>query len=64
VLVVPGSIFSPMSVGTNELLKQGASPVTGVDDILSILGGGPSTTVARGMPQMETQENSVWEALG
>ena len=40
VMAVPGSIFSPMSVGTNELLKQGAMPVTGVDDILAVLGGG------------------------
>lgn len=38
VLVVPGNITSPNSVGTNRLIKSGASPVTGVDDILFALG--------------------------
>src|SRR5262249_28085953 len=33
VLAVPGSIFSPQSAGTNDLLKQGATPVASVDDI-------------------------------
>lgn len=37
VLAVPGSIFSPLSVGTNTLLKQGAKLVTGVQDILNEL---------------------------
>ncbi|MBI2439595.1 MAG: DNA-protecting protein DprA [Candidatus Moranbacteria bacterium] len=34
VFTVPGSIFSPASVGTNDLLKKGARPVTSVRDIL------------------------------
>ncbi len=36
-LAVPGSIFSAKSKGTNALLKNGASPFTSVQDILSIL---------------------------
>jgi DNA processing protein len=38
VLVVPGNITSPNSVGTNRLIKSGATPVTSVDDILFTLG--------------------------
>jgi len=37
-MAVPGNITSPLSVGTNKLLTQGAAPVTSVDDILEKLG--------------------------
>ncbi|MCB9819744.1 DNA-protecting protein DprA [Candidatus Nomurabacteria bacterium] len=37
VFVVPGPITSPMSTGCNQLLKQGANPITSVDDILDII---------------------------
>lgn len=37
VFSVPGSIFSPSSEGTNELIKSGAKLVTGVKDILDEL---------------------------
>lgn len=38
VFVVPGSIFSETSVGTNRLIKQGATPITGPEDILKFFG--------------------------
>jgi DNA processing protein len=38
VLAVPGNISNPMSVGTNNLLKRSARPLTGVDDVLQTLG--------------------------
>ncbi len=38
VLAVPGSIFSCGSLGTNRLIRQGATPVTSGDDILEALG--------------------------
>ena len=38
VLVVPGNITSPTSAGTNNLLKIGATPVTGAQDVLQALG--------------------------
>jgi DNA processing protein len=38
VLAVPGNITSPNSVGTNNLIKSGAVPVTGIQDILYALG--------------------------
>lgn len=37
VFAVPGPINSPTAEGTNYLLKQGASLVTGVEDILEVL---------------------------
>jgi len=37
-LVVPGSIFSPNSAGTNRLLRQGATPVTSSEEVLEALG--------------------------
>ena len=37
VFVVPGNITSPMSVGCNQLLKQGATPITSADDILEVI---------------------------
>jgi len=37
VLAVPGNITSPLSVGTNNLIKSGAVPVTRVEDILFAL---------------------------
>lgn len=37
VLAVPGPIMSPTSVGTNNLLKLGARPVTEANDVLGFL---------------------------
>ncbi len=37
VLAVPGSIYSPNSKGTNRLIRQGATPITCVDDLLDAL---------------------------
>ncbi len=38
VLVVPGSIFSEESKGTNKLIKEGAHVLTETQDILNLLG--------------------------
>ena len=35
--VVPGNITSPLSAGCNHLLKQGAYPVTKVEDIIEVI---------------------------
>ena len=37
VLVVPGNITSPLSKGCNNLLKQGAHPITCAEDVLEII---------------------------
>ncbi len=50
VCAVPGNINSPYSVGTNNLIKTGATPVTSVQDILHVIGidekRKPSTQIA------------------
>jgi len=35
---VPGDIFSPLSIETNKLIRNGATPITCSEDILEILG--------------------------
>lgn len=37
VLAVPGNIDQPMSAGCNRLIKQGASPCLGAEDVLDLL---------------------------
>ncbi|MCL2869804.1 DNA-processing protein DprA [Candidatus Saccharibacteria bacterium] len=37
VFAVPGNITSPMSTGCNRLIKQGAIPLTEVDDVLAAI---------------------------
>jgi len=38
VFAIPGNIFAKTSAGTNRLIKDGAIPVTGPDDVLESLG--------------------------
>jgi DNA processing protein len=48
VFAVPGSIFSPMSEGTNRLLRDGAKPVCTVIDIIEeYMGLCPQSIIAR-----------------
>jgi len=37
VFVVPGNITSPLSAGCNNLIKQGAHPITCAEDVLEII---------------------------
>jgi DNA processing protein len=48
VFAVPGEITSALSAGTNDLLRQGAAPLTSVRDVLDALGidPGPSARTA------------------
>ena len=40
VMAVPGSVFSPLSVGTHQLLRDGAGLVQNARDVLAIAGAG------------------------
>lgn len=42
VFAVPGEITSSLSAGTNDLLRQGAAPLTAVRDVLDVLGIEPA----------------------
>jgi len=46
VLAVPGSIYSPVSRGTHNLLRDGAKPCTGAGDILELRGIGGAERIA------------------
>jgi DNA processing protein len=64
VLAVPGSIHSAASAGANALLKQGAAPVTCVDDILLALGTpAEDDSMAHAMPDLAPSEATVWQVL-
>ncbi|HYY64647.1 MAG TPA: DNA-processing protein DprA [Gaiellaceae bacterium] len=38
VFAVPGEITSGLAAGTNRLIRQGAAPLTGIEDVLEIFG--------------------------
>ncbi|MDW8263736.1 MAG: DNA-processing protein DprA [Gemmataceae bacterium] len=67
VFAVPGPIDSPLSAGTNELIRQGAKLVRRVEDILDEVGGvtPPSVprTVVEPAPALDDQEQQIWEFL-
>lgn len=65
VFAVPGRIDSPMSRGPNDLLKQGAQPVTQVDDMLESFEflipprADEEQRRAPSRPELTTQEASI-----
>jgi len=57
VFVVPGNITSPMSDGCNQLIKQGATPLTSSDDVISVIAPDlltSQTTLPLGSNALET----------
>lgn len=62
VYAVPGSIFSPVSRGTNTLIKEGAKLVSRVEDILEDLHMGGAQP-APAIPAPDTDEEAVVLAL-
>lgn len=66
VFAVPGNITSATSHGTNELLKQGAAPVTQAADVLLALGLHPlqkRAAVARPTVKLAEREQAVYDQL-
>ncbi len=63
VLAVPGNITSPMSMGTNTLLKAGAAPATSHEDILHILGLHEHAGVKRAAHGRNPAEQAVLDLL-
>lgn len=70
---VPGPATSPASSGTNELLKSGATVVTGVEDILFSVTGQPGCVdqqastldpdLNQGLEALSPFHRRVWDAL-
>ncbi len=55
VFAVPGNITSPTSTGTNNLIKNGAIPVTNVADILDVLGISATVSSQTYIPQNKNE---------
>ncbi len=56
VMAIPGSIFSPYSQGTNNLIKLGAWPITEAQDIFSILDIDIISNQIPSPPQLQASE--------
>jgi DNA processing protein len=64
VFAVPGNITSPKSVGTNELIKKGASVLTGTQDILSFFSyKNPKISPKNAVPQLDIFEQKIYTLL-
>lgn len=63
VLAVPGSIYSPTSVGTNNLIKSGAKPVTSYIDVMHALELVPHTSKAATVIGRNAYEQRVIDLL-
>ncbi|HSX35058.1 MAG TPA: DNA-processing protein DprA [Candidatus Saccharimonadales bacterium] len=63
VLAVPGNITSSTSAGTNNLIKTGATPVTGVEDVLHALGLEPAITAKQAPKGATSEEQAVLDLL-
>jgi DNA processing protein len=63
-LAVPGEITSALSHGTNQLLRLGAVPVTGADDVLEAIGVEPPPAPVRTVlePRLELVLAAVADA--
>jgi DNA processing protein len=61
VAAVPGPIDQPQSVGTNELIRDGAQIVTSVADALALVKLTPPPRTPRGDPAGD--EGRIWAAL-
>lgn len=62
VAAIPGPIDQPQSVGTNRLLRDGATPLTCIEDALALAGLTPPPRAPRGAPEGDAAR--VWKALG
>ncbi len=64
VFAIPGNIYSKTSSGTNQLIKDGATPVTSAEEVLESLGL-KYTKVEKETKEMLLNEDEkvIWEAL-
>jgi len=65
VFAVPGNISSKLSGGTNQLIRDGAYPVSDHNDILSVLSVVPKKTKEpeKQKPQLAPEEKQVYDNL-
>ncbi len=63
VYAVPGNITSPMSLGTNRLLCDGAMPLSTIDDLIEDICGKGYVVDKIFFEHLGTEEKAVVEAL-
>ena len=63
VFAVPGSIFSAMSQGCNQLLKDGARMASSVEDVLEELGRLAEEKKPRIEPKLTPEQRRVYQVL-
>ncbi len=66
ILAVPGEIFSPNALGTNRLIRQGATPITSSDELLRALGFEPDENKnfsSETLIDASENEQKLWEIL-
>ena len=63
VMAIPGSIFSPTSAGTNNLIKTGATPITSAQEVLEALGLEQHTGPALSLKGATDQESTILKLL-
>lgn len=63
VMAVPGPIGSPTSVGTNQLLRDGAHVVLDADDVLRLLGLERPAPAEAPQPTVSPSALQVWKIL-
>ncbi len=66
VFAVPGSVLSPASAGCHKLLRDGARPVTGADDVLEdlALGGRREQVAVQQALPIDDDERKLLALLG
>ena len=62
-LVVPGSIFSPSSVGVHQFLKLGATPITSPGDLLEAIGFEAKGSTTPKQHDLSENEQRVFEII-
>jgi DNA processing protein len=63
VMAVPGPAWSVLGEGVNDLLRAGAVPVTGLEDVLDALGMPVAVTPQGGNPDLGPEARAVLEVL-
>jgi len=63
VFAVPGSIFSDTSTGTNELIREGATPITSAKDIIEYFNLDTKEPTQTQMMALSPQETSLIDLL-